>query len=82
MLYYVYFWGVKGATPGKRLLGLAVVTEDGTLADPGSRARCCALLGYLLSAACLGIGFLMIAFGGRGLHDRIAGTRVVEGARS
>jgi uncharacterized RDD family membrane protein YckC len=23
-VYYVYHWGVKGATPGKRLLGLAV----------------------------------------------------------
>ena len=36
-------------------------------------------LGYLLSAASLGVGFLMIAFTGSGLHDRIAGTRVVRG---
>jgi uncharacterized RDD family membrane protein YckC len=31
--------------------------------------------------ASLGVGFLMIAFGGAGLHDRVAGTRVVKGAR-
>ena len=39
-------------------------------------------LGCLLSAASLGIGFLMIAFVGDGLHDRIARTHVVRaGAR-
>jgi len=37
------------------------------------------MLGYLLSAASLGLGFLMVIFGGRGLHDRIASTRVVKG---
>jgi hypothetical protein len=26
----------------------------------------------------LGVGFLMIAFGGQGLHDRLASTRVVR----
>jgi uncharacterized RDD family membrane protein YckC len=80
VLYHVYFWSVKGATPGKELLDLRVVTDDGVspipLASASKRA-----LGYLLSAASLGIGFLMVAFGGRGLHDRIAGTRVVKEAR-
>ena len=42
------------------------------------RGRRCALLGYLASGLLLGIGFLMIAFGGTALHDRIAGTRVVR----
>ena len=28
-LYHVYFWSVKGATPGKELLDLRVETEDG-----------------------------------------------------
>jgi uncharacterized RDD family membrane protein YckC len=80
VLYHVYFWSVKGATPGKELLDLRVVGEDGrspiSLSSASKRA-----LGYLLSAASLGIGFLMVAFGGRGLHDRIAGTRVVKESR-
>ncbi len=29
--YFVYFWAARGATPGMRLLGLAVRGEDGTL---------------------------------------------------
>ena len=75
--YYVVFWGLKGATPGKRVLGLAVAAEDGTTPIGMSRATL-RLLGYLASSLLLGIGFLMIAFGGTALHDRIAGTRVVR----
>ena len=77
-LYHVYFWSVKGATPGKELLDLRVETDAGASPIP---LGCAALrvFGYLLSAASLGIGFLMVAFGGSGLHDRIAGTRVVKG---
>jgi len=75
--YYVYCWGVRGATPGKQLLELAVEADDGTspIGVPRAVGR---LLGYLLSAAILGIGFLMIVATGNGLHDRIAGTRVVR----
>jgi uncharacterized RDD family membrane protein YckC len=79
VLYHVYFWSVKGATPGKELLDLRVTTDDGTSPIPLASALRRAL-GYLLSAASLGVGFLMVAFSGRGLHDRIAGTRVVKGA--
>jgi uncharacterized RDD family membrane protein YckC len=79
-LYHVYFWSVKGATPGKELLDLRVETEDGSSPIPLGRATL-RLFGYLLSAASLGVGFLMVAFGGSGLHDRVAGTRVVKGAR-
>ena len=71
VLYHVYFWSVKGATPGKELLDLRVVTDDGVSPIPLASALRRAL-GYLLSAASLGLGFLMVAFGGRGLHDRIA----------
>ena len=76
-VYYVYHWGVKGATPGKRLLGLAVQADDGT--EPIGIARATIrVLGYLLSTLTLGFGFLMIAFAGYGLHDKLAGTRVVR----
>jgi len=79
-LYHVYFWSVKGATPGKELLDLRVVTDDGRSPIPLASALLRAL-GYLLSTASLGIGFLTVVFGGRGLHDRIASTRVVKGPR-
>jgi uncharacterized RDD family membrane protein YckC len=80
ILYHVYFWSVKGATPGKELLDLRVVAEDGRSPIPlGSAVR--RALGYLLGVASLGIGFLMVAFSGRGLHDRVASTRVVKESR-
>ena len=79
-LYHVYFWSVKGATPGKELVDLRVETEDGVSPLPLDRAALRAF-GYLLSTASLGVGFLMIAFSGMGLHDRISSTRVVKGAR-
>lgn len=76
-VYYVYFWGVRGATPGKRLLGLVVQGQDGRQPIGPGRAVL-RLLGYGVSGLVFGIGFLMIAFGGSGLHDQIAGTRVVR----
>ncbi|MFI5183272.1 MAG: RDD family protein, partial [Vicinamibacteria bacterium] len=80
-LYFIYGWGVLGATPGKRIMGIAVEGEDGTfpIGAPRAAAR---FLGYLLSGALLGIGYAMILFGGKGLHDRIAGTRVMPRERA
>ncbi len=76
-LYFIYFWGVRGATPGKRMLGLDVEGSDGSfpIGLPRAAAR---FLGYLLSGALLGGGFLLILLDGSGLHDRLAGTRVVR----
>jgi uncharacterized RDD family membrane protein YckC len=76
-VYHVYFWGVKAATPGKRLFGLVVQGQDGRLPIGPGRAAL-RLVGYVVSGLVFGIGFLMIAFGGGGLHDQIAGTRVVR----
>jgi uncharacterized RDD family membrane protein YckC len=76
-LYFVYFWAVRGRTPGKGLLGLAVEGVDGEY--PIGLGRAVArLLGYGISAALLGVGFMLIALDGNALHDRIAGTRVVR----
>jgi uncharacterized RDD family membrane protein YckC len=80
-LYYVHSWGARGATLGHRLLGLEVEAEDGT-SPPGLSRAFLRLLGYGLSACLFGVGFLPIAFGGRALHDRIAGTRVVKRGRT
>ena len=51
--------------------------EDGSSPIGMGRAAL-RVVGYALSFLVLGIGFLMILFGGRGLHDHIAGTRVVR----
>lgn len=75
--YYVYFWGVRGATPGKQLLGLRVYGLDGRFPVGAQRASL-RLLGYLLSAAALGLGFVVILFGATSLHDRVARTVVVR----
>jgi uncharacterized RDD family membrane protein YckC len=80
-LYYVFCWGVRGATAGEFLLGLVVQSEDGE--EPIGLARAVMrFVGYLASAASAGIGFLLIAFEGRGLHDYLAGTRVVRRGRN
>ena len=80
VLYHVYFWTTKGATPGKELLDLRVEEEDGR--SPVGLVRAVQrALGYLLGFASLGIGFAMALSGGGALHDRIAGTRVVRAAR-
>jgi uncharacterized RDD family membrane protein YckC len=79
-LYYVYCWGVRGATPGQELLDLRIEDEAGRWPIGPGRAAL-RLVGYLLSSASLGVGFLMIAFSGSGLHDRVARTRVVRRGR-
>jgi uncharacterized RDD family membrane protein YckC len=77
IFYYIYFWGARGATPGKSLLGLTVVTDSGETPIGYGRALL-RLVGYAASSLLLGLGFLLIAFSPdrRALHDRIAGTRV------
>lgn len=79
LAYYVFFWGARGATPGKSLLGLSVQTDEG--ASPiGFQRAGIRVVGYLVSTLILGLGFVMIAFSDdkRALHDRIAGTRVMR----
>lgn len=69
---------LTGGTPGLRLLGLAVVEDDGSAVGPA--AASVRALGAVLSAAYLGLGFLWVLFDPerRGFHDKIAGTRVVR----
>jgi uncharacterized RDD family membrane protein YckC len=76
-LYFVFFWGVQGATPGKKALGLMVVDLEGR-SPIGVGPALLRLLGYSLSGLPLGLGFLLVPLTGRGLHDRMAGTLVVE----
>jgi hypothetical protein len=74
--YFVWSWGIRGATPGQRLLDLAVEGDDGRYPIGAGRATV-RLFGYLLSILSLGVGFLLVPLTGSGLHDRMSGTRVV-----
>ena len=76
--YFVYFWTQYGATPGKMLLKLKVVTPQGTLITAGQGVL--RYFGQILSGLILGIGFIMAGLDDqkRALHDRIANTRVIR----
>ncbi len=75
--YHILFWGLRGATPGKRLLGLAVEGLDGAY-PIGLKRASLRLLGCVLSGAALGLGFVVILFGATSVHDRLARTLVVR----
>jgi hypothetical protein len=72
-------WAVWSTSPGKRALHLQIVDADTgqamTVRQAGLRT-----LGYLLTFAMRGAGFLWVLFNDRRqtLHDRIANTTVVE----
>lgn len=82
LLIWLYFWlftGLKGQTPGKMLVGIKVLNRDGQV--PGlRRAALREIVGKLLSALALFIGFLSMAWDEqkRGWHDKLAGTYVVS----
>jgi len=72
--------GFTGLTLGKWATGLRIERNDGG-GNPGiGRAFLRHFVGYPLSFALLGVGFLIAAVSvhGRGLHDMIAGTIVVR----
>lgn len=71
--------GLTGLTLGKWATGLRIERNDG--GNPGiGRAALRHFIGYPVSFALAGVGFLMAAVSvhGRGLHDMIAGTIVVR----
>jgi uncharacterized RDD family membrane protein YckC len=71
--------GLTGMTLGKWATGLRIERNEGGPVGIG-RALLRHFVGYPLSFALLGIGFLIAAVSvhGRGLHDMIAGTIVVR----
>lgn len=77
--YFVYFWGEKGATPGKMALGLKVIGTDGTMPIGYAKAFV-RYIGYIISGAICLIGYLLIIIDddNQGLHDKIASTYVVK----
>jgi len=78
-IYFVIGWGLVGATPGKRLFGLAVIDHTGRYPIGPVRAQL-RLVAYTLSSLLLCGGHLLVAFRSdhRALHDILSGTRVVR----
>lgn len=78
MLYFTYFHGTVGQTPGKMILGLKVIQADGKAMNLGIAFL--RWVGYAVSSLVFYLGFIWIAFDKRkrGWHDRIAGTIVIR----
>lgn len=82
IIYFVHFWGSRGATPGKKLLKLRVKIKDMPHYGPGigNGKAFLRLIGYTVSSITFFLGFLMVFANAerRGLHDYLAGTIVVR----
>jgi uncharacterized RDD family membrane protein YckC len=78
VVYFASFWSATGQTPGNRLMRIRVTRLDGTMMGPVHAAG--RLGAIALAALPLMLGFAPILFDERrrGLHDRIAGTIVVN----
>ncbi|MFQ5801360.1 MAG: RDD family protein [Candidatus Methylomirabilales bacterium] len=78
LAYHVLCWGQGGQTPGKMLMGLQVVREDGE--EIGYSRAFLRWVGYFGALLPLGIGFILVLFHPRrrGLHDLLAGTCVIR----
>ncbi len=76
IVYFTYFHGATGRTPGKMLLGLEVLSVDGTPISFGIAFL--RSVGYFVSSIFY-LGFIWTAFDKRkqGWHDKIAGTIVI-----
>jgi len=79
LFYYGYFYSKKGASPGKMIFNLKVLDNDSG-EHIGYAKVFLRGIGYIVATLPLYIGLIMagIRQDKRGLHDIIAGTRVVK----
>jgi uncharacterized RDD family membrane protein YckC len=79
LIYYVFFIGYCGQTPGKMALRIKVIRTTGEDIGYG-RAFLREVVGKFVSGIVLGIGYLWVAFDPQkqGWHDKIAGTYVIK----
>jgi len=76
--YSAFFWiQHNGQTVGKKLMGIKVVRQDDKAIDLTTAIT--RYIGYLISGAVFGLGYLSVAFNRQklGWHDRLAKTYVV-----
>lgn len=75
--YFIVFWVLDGATPGKQILGLQVIRTNHQRV--GWIRAIVRYIGYFISAICLFIGFLWVFVGRRRQcwQDKLADTIVV-----
>jgi len=78
MIYFIWFHGTAGATPGKMLFGLRVIQISGENMTLG--VAFLRWVGCLVSALVFLLGFIWIAVDRRkqGWHDKIAATLVIR----
>lgn len=78
MLYFTWFHGATGQTPGKMMLKLRVVQPSGDAISFGTAFL--RWVGYIISTAVVFIGFIWVVLDPRkqAWHDKIAGTVVVR----
>ena len=74
----LYFYA-QGTTPGKKMLGMRVIKEDGTTAGLGTMILR-EWIGKLISQLIMLLGFIWILIDGnrQGWHDKLVSTYVVE----
>jgi uncharacterized RDD family membrane protein YckC len=74
-------WAIWGTSPGKRAVRIRIVDAD-TGARMSAKQALLRTVGYLLTFATCGAGFLWVPFNQRAqaLHDRIANTVVIDAA--
>lgn len=78
-VFTLVFWKLRGATPGKIVLGLRIA-DAASLEPPTTGRLLVRYLAYLVSALPLGLGFLWVAVDRRkqAFHDKLARTVVIE----
>jgi uncharacterized RDD family membrane protein YckC len=78
IIFYIGFWSWRGQTPGKMIVGIKIVRNDGSSINIGRAFL--RLLGYVVSGLIIYVGYLMIAWDVKkqGLHDKIADTIVIK----
>ena len=76
--YYIFFEGKWGSTPGKMLVGLKVIKEDGSRCDMRSALirNVCRIVDNFFA---VGVIIMLASERNQRLGDRLAGTLVVKG---
>ncbi len=76
--YFTCFIGLCGQTPGKKLLRLRVVQDDGSAPDWTTAFQ--RFLGYLVSGSVFFLGFLWALFDkdNQTWHDKLSHTKVIR----